>query len=184
MKQNLVIFSFCIAGLLSAVHADPAPAPKPLYEYRNGVKTPLYYHPHLYVKPARESSVSPRSSTNGIGQADGWQVYRSDDNDFQLRKSTETDHDRFQLYSTDPDWRNSSIQAQEPGVVVIFKKTLSVQDIQQWFAQKNLNSKRLSWDYAYLIPDIHGEEAVRLAAEIFESGVAEVAQPNWVKQVN
>jgi hypothetical protein len=181
MRSTLAILSFCTASLCAAVSLQPAQAAESLYWYSNGAKISIYHHRDLYAVPAHEDSPARRrGSMNDLGQKDGWEIYRSKN----VKQRTMADHDYFQLYSSSPDWRNSDIYTQAPGVIVIFKEGMPVQQIRQWFTQEKLQGKRLSSDDSYLIPDIYGENAVRLAARVFESGVADVAQPNWALRVS
>jgi hypothetical protein len=185
MKANRALFLFCIAGIVTA-NVQAAPKSQPLYWYNGDIKRDIYSHPDLCagIVPRNQHDGAQNLQAAGhsakLGQQGMWHIYPQTAT--TAAHADQANKNCLPFYSTRQKWENSPIYVQAPGVLVVFKSNLPVQEATQWLEAKisgKYKYRKQSIARAYLIEDVSGIEAIKLSAEIYESGKAEIAQPNW-----
>ncbi|KVK98986.1 hypothetical protein [Burkholderia ubonensis] len=158
---------------LSPLAAEPS-ANVGLYWYDGSIKVPIYKQPDLY-SPTRNQTTPAGDKL--VAEAVGLPpIYRS------ANRRANDDPAARDVYSTAADGRSSRLMVQGPGVMVELKEGKASQ-IQTWLANRGLRARSLGSDTLLAIEGVTGEPAIRLANALYESGLVEAAQPNWIIQV-
>lgn len=144
---------------------------QPRYWYDGTIKMPLYRQPRLDVQT--NSSARARGGAHIAPR-----VYeRSPPNPAEAPPA-------LAVYSTKPQWRGARLMIQAPGVLFTVTDDASGKRAQAWLAARGWRAEPIADGAAFKIGAIAGEQALDLANALYESGLVQYAQPNWVMDID
>lgn len=161
----------------------PAHAETPArYWYDGTTKIPLYRQPQL-----DRSASNGRASEPGVPRdSESFQarVKRSDGK----RSGGSGGRDAIgsaavTVYSTAAHPRGSSLLKQGPGILFTLAGGQQAERVQAWLAERGLRAEPIAGGIVFKVGAIAGEPALDLANALYESGLVQYAQPNWVVDV-
>lgn len=141
------------------------------YWYDGTTRMPLYRQPQL------DRAASGRATKPGTAR-------HSESFQAEGNRSGGADGTALPVYSTDQDPGRARLMTQAPGVLFTLADSMSPDPVRTWLAARGLRAEPVAGGTAFKVSSVAGEQALDLANALYESGLVEYAQPNWVLEVD
>ncbi len=95
----------------------------------------------------------------------------------------ETDERALNVYATEPHPGKGRLMTQAPGILFIVADGVSAERVHAWLRVRGFRAEPIADGMAHKVGAVTGDRALELANALYESGLVQYAQPNWVMDV-
>ncbi|MGG1944008.1 hypothetical protein AB1286_04275 [Trinickia sp. NRRL B-1857] len=87
------------------------------------------------------------------------------------------------VYTTEPHPGKGRLMTQAPGILFLVADGVSADRVHAWLHVRGFRAAPIADGMAHKVGAVTGDSALELANALYESGLVQYAQPNWVMDV-